>query len=225
MLSPDGQKRAFEALKSGLDIRRGGQISSAGPRWVPSGIAELDRALGGGFASGSIGTLEGPVSSGRTALAARLLAGATALGLAAAIDDGSCYPPDLARAGVELDRLLLVSAQERLAVGRAADILLRSKAFAVVTMPAVGLRATVWSRLSALAHKADALLLAIGAPQDELSYFATTRVRCGITRIVWNGAAGPFGQLLGYEMDARVLKNRRAAPGSVAHLCIHTKVA
>src|SRR5215472_8240121 len=43
----------------------------------PSGVAELDAVLGGGFPRGSLVELCGPASSGRTSLAFSLLAQAT----------------------------------------------------------------------------------------------------------------------------------------------------
>src|SRR5207248_2087957 len=95
-------------------------------------------------------TLEGGTGCGLTAILAAALASATRCGLAAAIHDGTLYPPDLERAGVVLERLLLVSAASPLASARCADILLRSRAFSLVTLPAVHVRATVWSRLCAL---------------------------------------------------------------------------
>ena len=47
---------------------------------VRSGLGTLDAALGGGFPRGVVATLEGPPGSGRSAVAARLLASATAGG-------------------------------------------------------------------------------------------------------------------------------------------------
>ena len=44
---------------------------------VRTGFTQLDAALGGGFPRGTIATLEGTPSSGRSTLAARLLAEVT----------------------------------------------------------------------------------------------------------------------------------------------------
>ena len=211
----------FASLKAGLDVRAAGQIVAADPSAFSSGFAELDRALAGGFVRGSIATLEGRESSGRTSVLAGALAAATRTGFAAAIHDGSLYPPDLQRAGVCLERLLLVSATAPLATARCADILLRSRAFAMVTLPAVNVRGTVWSRLGALAQKSDTLLLALGAQAGtELGYFASTRVRCAIERVLWSEGGGILRELTGYEICTQVFKHRRGAPGTVAHLRI-----
>ncbi len=210
----------FASLKAGLEARAAGRI--VGAHWAPvsSGFAELDRALAGGFIRGSIATLEGAPGSGRTAVLAGALAGATRAGFAAAIHDGTLYPPDLERAGVCLDRLLLVSAASPLAAARCADILLRSRAFGVVALPAVNVRGTVWSRLGALAQKSDALLLTLGGANTELGYFASTRVRCAIDRVLWSEGSGVFRELAGYEVCTQVFKHRRGAPGARARLRI-----
>jgi hypothetical protein len=212
----------FADLKAGLDVRAGGRIVAATTEAFSSGFAELDRALSGGFPRGTLATLEGPPSSGRTAVLAGALAQATHRGLAAVVDDGSLYPPDLERAGVQLERMLLVSATTPVEIARCADILLRSRAFAVVAMPAAPLRATVWSRLCGLAQKSGAVLFALGTQAStELGYFASTRVRCAIDRVIWSGKSGVLCELTGYEVNAHVLKHRRAAPGATARLAVN----
>jgi hypothetical protein len=211
----------FADLKAGLDVRAGGRIVAAVSDALPTSFPELDAVLGGGFPRGTIGTLEGPRSAGRTALLAGVLAETTQRALAAIVDDGALYPPDLERAGVHLDRLLVVHARTPLEISRSVDILLRSRAFAAVAMPAVQLRATVWSRLGALAQKACAVVFALGTHANtELAYFASTRVRCAIDRVVWSGEPGVLCELAGYEVAAHVLKARRSASGATAHLSI-----
>jgi len=213
------RSEAFQALKAGLDARGLGAAVSLGNDLFATGWADLDRALGGGFPRGALSTLEGASSSGRTAIAAQLLARSTAYGLAAAIDDGSLFPPHLASAGVRLERLIVVPAQSALAISRASDILLRSRAFGIVLLPGVPLRATVWSRLVGLAQKAGTVLLTLGShASSDLAYFAGTRVGCAIERVRWSEGANVFGELAGYDICARVLKSRRTAPGMSAHI-------
>lgn len=218
---PEASRGVFMSLKAGLDVRAGGRIVAATAEAFPSGFAELDRALSGGFPRGTLATLEGPPSSGRTALLAGTLAEATRRGLAAVVDDGSFYPPDLERAGVQLERTLFVTAVKPVEIARCADILLRSKVFSVVAMPAAPLRATVWSRLCGLAQKSGAVLFALGNAGTELAYFASTRVRCAIDRVIWSGESGVLCELAGYEINALVLKHRRAAPGALARLAVN----
>jgi hypothetical protein len=211
----------FQRLKAGLDVRAAGRIVASSTDGFSSGFPDLDRALSGGFPRGTLATLEGPPSAGRTAVLAGILAGATQRHLVACIDDGTLYPPDLERAGVNLDRMLVVQTGTALEAARCADILLRARAFAVVSMPAVVVRATVWSRLCGLAQKSGSVLLALAQqPSGELTYFASTRVRCAIDRVLWSGNRGLLNELRGYEMHAHVLKHRRGAPGATAHLQI-----
>lgn len=190
---------------------------------VRTGLGALDAALGGGFPRGVVATLEGAPGSGRSAVAARLLATATADGgLGALIEtpqgpEGAHYPPALAAAGVDLDRLLVITVPDATGVARAADIVLRSAAFGVVVMPTVALRATAWTRLASLTHRANALLVALGtAAPDELRYFASLRVRLRAADVRFAGGDGLFCTLAGIGVEAAVLKHKRAVPGGRA---------
>jgi hypothetical protein len=210
---------AFRALKSDLAARAVAGASAEAETAFSCGMESLDRALGGGFVRGAIATLEGPPGSGRMSIAARVLAQATRGGLAAAIDDGGLFPPALSRAGVRLDRLLIVPACGALGIARAVDILLRSRSFSVVLMPAIALRAQVWSRLAGLAHKAGAVLIALGVRASaELAAFAVTRIGCVLDRVLVAGASGVFARIVGYDVRAQVLKTRRAAAGASVRL-------
>ncbi|MDQ6825799.1 MAG: hypothetical protein M3Z14_01190, partial [Candidatus Eremiobacteraeota bacterium] len=162
-----------------------------------------------------IASLEGTPSSGRMALAARLLAKGTESGLAALIDDGSLFPPSLARAGVRLERLLIISADEPLGVARACDIVLRSAVFGIVLIPAVALKAAVWSRLANLTHHANTVLLSVGLQAShELGYFSSLRIGFHIERVIWAHDTPLFSRLLGYDIRATVYKHKRAVPGT-----------
>jgi len=230
---PSDRFAAFAALKSELAARAEASRVEVAGKVLSSGIEALDAALAGGYARGTIVVLEG--GSGRMAIAARLLAQATVRGLAAVIDTGELFPPALARAGVRLDRLLVVPARNAIGIARAVDILLRSRAFSVVLMPIVALRTQVWARLAGLAQKAGALVLAIAsrpswAPATlahpcasldacasaELAAFAATRLRCVLDRVLVSGAGGVFARLVGYDVRAHVLKHRYGRPGGSA---------
>ena len=186
-------------------------------RWSRTGIAALDAALGGGFPRGTIATLEGPPSSGRSALAARLLAAATRRGLGAIVGV-DLFPPALAAAGVRLERLLVVRVERTGRRPRArADIIVRSGAFTVVVIPSLpsgrGTGSATWTRLASLAHRANALLVAVGdEASSELRYFASLRLETAIERVRWNGPAGHLGELAGFDLRAVVRKHKRAAP-------------
>lgn len=214
---PVDRLAAFAALKSDLAARATAGTATALTGLLASGLSDLDTALRGGFVRGTIATLEGIAGSGRTAIAARLLAVGTRTGFAAVIDDGSLFPPALAQAGVRLERLLVIPARGTLGVVRSVDIVLRSRSFGVVLMPALNLRAAVWSRLSGLAQKAGTLLLALGERAcTELSALAATRIECIFESALLRGARGVFAQVAGYALWACVLKHRRGAPGASA---------
>jgi RecA/RadA recombinase len=93
----------------GASLRRGGDETPAAPCF-PTGLAEIDRALGGGFPRGRVSEVVGPACCGRTSLALALLARVTAQGELAVVVDG----PDVfdaasaASAGVDLERVLWV---------------------------------------------------------------------------------------------------------------------
>jgi hypothetical protein len=222
--SPMALPSAFVELRERFDQRfrdtSQAAFTLAGDAVLRTGSPELDRILGGGLPRGTIATLEGAPSSGRLAVAARLLAIATSAGLGAVVDT-SAFPPALRAAGVRLERLLIVSASEPAATARAADILLRSGAFAVVVIPALpsgrGTGAATWTRLAGLAHRANAVLVAVGLEaSSELRYFASVRLETAIERVRWNGPPGHFGTLAGYDVRATVRKHKRAAPGASA---------
>src|SRR5665213_3023786 len=200
---------AFAALRERLDRRHRETTAAAfalgEEALVRTGIAALDAALGGGFPRGTIATLEGPPSSGRSALAARLLAAATQRGLGAIVGV-DLFPPALAAAGVRLDRLLIVRTAEPLEAARAADIVVRSGAFTAVVIPTLpsgrGTGSATWTRLAGLGEEASA----------ELRYVASIRLETAIERVRWNGPSGHLGELAGYDLRAIVRKHKRAAP-------------
>lgn len=215
---------AFTALRETLERRHRDAAAAAfvmaQAEAIPTGIPEFDRILGGGFPRGTIGTLEGAPSSGRSALAARLLAVATRDGLGALIGT-ELFPPALAAAGVRLDRLLYVPVTDPVGAARAADIAVRSGAFGVVILPALpsgrGTGSATWTRLASLAHRANALVIALGVDAStELRYFASVRVETAIERVRWNGAPGLCCELTGYDIRATVRKHKRSAPGASA---------
>ncbi len=220
----DAKRAAFEGLRATLStLHRSAApeaFALAEETVVRTGLGELDLALGGGFPRGAIATIEGAPGSGRSAVVARLLASATANGgLGALVEmpngpEGAFYPPALDAAGVDLARLLVIGTNDVASVARAADIVLRSAAFGVVVIPALSLRAPVWTRLASLAHRANVVLVAFGeAASDELRYFASLRVRLRAATVRFAGTQGLFCTLAGLGVEAAVLKHKRAAPG------------
>ncbi|HEY1429341.1 MAG TPA: hypothetical protein VGF18_07190, partial [Candidatus Tumulicola sp.] len=207
---------AFSALKSSLK----GRDSAPATRVTditPTAIAALDRALGGGLPGSGLIALEG--RSGRWSILARTLASVTRRALAAVIDDGGLYPPDLVRAGVRLDRVMIVQAATPKGVARAADILIRSRACRLVLMGGPALRAAVWMRLAAVAHRAGVLLVAIVERAGvALAAAASMRLRCELERVVMHGSRGPWCTVAGYDVRASIGKDKRAISGAWARV-------
>jgi hypothetical protein len=210
------RRGAFEALKAELSAKRGLALPSA-EGLIATAIPELDRLLGGGFPPGIVATLEG--ETGRWSLAARLIARMTRRGLAAILDDGTLYPPSLARAGARLERILVVPARTPLGAARAADILLRSRICRLILMPAVALRDSMWARLAKLAHHSGTLLIVMTLRASAaLAAAAGVRLHCALERAVVSGTRGLWGTLKGFELCVGVRKHRRAPCGHTTHI-------
>lgn len=196
---------------------------------VPSSIPELDRLLGGGFPSGSLAVLEG--TAGRWSVATRLLAGVTLRSVAAIVDDGALYPPDLVRCGARLDRILVVPAVLPLTIARAADVLVRSKACKVVVMPAPDLRAQVWTRLAGLAHRTGVLLIAIPPATASaialapLTASAGVRLQCTRECVAVAGKRGLWCSFAGYDVSAELRKHPWFVPERRAQLHVRDERA
>ena len=105
-------------------------------RRVPSGVSEVDALLGGGWPQGKVGELVGPVSSGRTAVAAATAASATARGEVVAWLDAAdaLDPAAMAAAGVCLNRVLWVRPDGIEETVRAAELVLGTGGFTVVAV-------------------------------------------------------------------------------------------
>ncbi len=211
---PRPRREAFAALKAGL---RSAAPLSLDER-IPSAVPSLDRLLGGGFPRGTLVAFEG--DAGRWSIGARLVAQVTRSAIAAVVDDGGLYPPSLARAGARLERVMVVPATTPLAVARAADVLVRSRACRLVLMPAVALRDALWQRLATLAQRTGVLLIAIASRvAAPLAAAAGLRLRCKREHLVVYGTHGLWCTLAGYGVRTEVYKDyKRVAQGASAQV-------
>lgn len=112
-------------------------------RRFPSGLAEIDELVGGGFPVGCLSEISGPISSGRTSLVLALLARATRNGAHVAwVDHAEAFDPASAdAAGVVLERVLWVRAQQSLAALRCTERILETEGFALVVLDLTRLQA------------------------------------------------------------------------------------
>jgi len=138
----------------------------------PTGLAHVDRLLGGGFPRGRLSEIAGPPSSGRTSLALSLLAEITSTGrLAAWIDGADAFDAaSAASAGVDLDRVLWIRPSARPEALRCADHVLTAGGFDGVFLDLAGsveagsrplspLPVSAWTRLRKTTAAAEATLV------------------------------------------------------------------
>lgn len=99
------KKYGKEVIKKGLTIEK---------RWLPTGIVNLDWALGGGFIQGGFIELYGPPSSGKSTLALKAMALAQKEGKTCAyIDVEDAYDDKWAEInGVDTNELLLMNKEQ-----------------------------------------------------------------------------------------------------------------
>ena len=203
------RRAAFLSLKERLAAAR--QPAPPQERRLPCELPALDGALGGGLPAGLV-TLEGAPSSGRGVIAFRALAAASRSAFVALLDDGGCYPPALAEAGVLLERLLIVPVRER-TLARALDTLLRSRVCRVVLVRARAWSAAVWGRFARLARETGSTLLAfLDGALHAPAGLPALRLRCRSERLVLCGRGSVGGALLGFDFSvepfARALPSR-----------------
>lgn len=175
---------------------------------LPTGVAALDRPLGGGLPRGELVELVGRRSGGRFSAALAALAGVTAAGEAAALVDlGDGLEPAAAAAlGADLERLLWLRPRTLREALAAAEAALHGGLPLVVLElgppPLPGARAlrasgptAAWTRLARAAHDHGAALLA--ATPYRLTGSAAAAVLEAAGRPAWWRAAGPGSALRG----------------------------
>jgi hypothetical protein len=178
---------------------------------LPTGIAGVDRLLGGGFPRGQVSEIYGPPSSGRTGLALALAARSTRGGsLAAWVDPTDRLDPfSAAAAGVDLERLLWLRGPRVVPHGRslsdalsALGTLLGSGLFEVAVFDLAGIKAldirrlpgATWIRLQRMIEAAPTVLLIVA--EDHIAHGpGGTSLGLHPSGPRWSGRPGP-GRLL-----------------------------
>jgi len=188
------------------------------PEYVPSGIAEIDRATGG-IPRGALTEIVGPVSSGRTSLLLSILAGATAREeICAVVDAEDCFSPHAAEdAGVELSRLFWVrcvhNAEQAL---KAADLLIQGGGFGIVvldlgdTPPPTARRIslTSWFRLRRAVEPTSTVLISV-SQEPNARTCASLVLECARKGAGWSGNRGVSRLLRTIESCARTTYRRK----------------
>ncbi|MFT3837785.1 MAG: hypothetical protein QM723_12405 [Myxococcaceae bacterium] len=118
--------------------------------------------------------------------------------------ESTFFPPDLAKAGADLDALPVIAVKSAAEGARAASRLLRSGAFGLVVLdlgPCPGLVAALQGRLAALALKHDAaLVLLTEKTPDAPSVGSMVSLRMQVKR-------------QGFNVRLQALKDKRRGPG------------
>ncbi len=236
--------RRFEKDPQALaELLRTGQIHKAllpaPERVLPTGVAALDAALGGGLVRGHLHEIVAPPGAGGTALLRAALGAATRSGeLCALIDPADAFDPS--HGGIELRRLLWVRPRDPLQALRAAEIALEAR-FALVavdlgevaaprkaqpgqvrvvrfeTRKQAPLGGSPWARLARRAEKhGGALLVLVREAQAGAFAMATVELERGPS--LWEGRPGAPGRFLrgGSAVGAVARHKRRAPSGPIA---------
>jgi hypothetical protein len=209
----------------GPQLRRSTELGTAeAPARRPSGLAPLDRLLGGGFPCGRLSEVAGPLSSGRTSLALALLATTTRAGESAAwVDAADAFDPGSAAAtGAALARLLWARAPHPREALRAAELLLAAGGFALVVVDlAAGagpLPAGRWLRLARAASGTRTALVVLAGSARAVGPHADLALELHAARPRF---AGTPPLLEAVETEARLVRNRGGAIGGSAALRFH----
>lgn len=196
-------------------------------RLAPTGVDPLDAALGGGLRRGHLSEITGAPSTGRTTLAVRALAAATARGEAAALVDtcDTFDPLSAAAFGVALPQLLWVRSEAVAAMDparalKAFSLILQAGGFGLAVFDLAGVApallrrcpATTWMRLARIVEGSDTVALLVGAERIARSAGGAT-IACEAASAGWQGAAARARVFTGIDATPRVVGGRRAEGG------------
>ena len=183
---------------------------------APTGIAQIDDALGGGVARGHLSEIVGPRSSGRTLVLCRLLAAAAERGEATALID-TCDrfdPVSADAAGVELTTLLWVRETGDAARAlKAMNLVLQAGGFGIVAFDLADVHAmavrqfpyTTWMRIARVIEGSQTAALIVGAER-------IARSPGGVTIALDAPSAAPRGRWSGTANRARILRGLDLQP-------------
>jgi RecA/RadA recombinase len=194
----------------GSQLRRGALPEEA-PARFPTGIAGVDRLLGGGFPRGQLSEIAGAVCSGRTSVALALLARTTRAGeLAAVVDGADAFDPASAEAaGARLERVLWVRARELREALRSSERLLEARGIDLVLLDLRDApNAASLARLSRAAAATRTALVLL-SQQRAAGTAAALALELRRTDVHFSGTPD---LLEGLESEAALIRQRAAAP-------------
>jgi hypothetical protein len=219
-------------------VRRGHapSVRAGEKECLSTGIAALDRTLGGGFPRGRLSELRGRGSAGITSLLHRLAACTTTAGeLVAWIDAPDAFDPEsAASSGIALDRLLWVRPRDALAAFAATEQILVLGGFALVVVDVDGQdpprarrpapahvasaqrerrwtgaqQNKIWLRLARAATRSTSALVAFGRGPDGAGSAAAVRHELAPARVLWDRSGDAPALLDGLHAKVVVKRNR-----------------
>jgi RecA/RadA recombinase len=226
----------LRARKLDVTLTSAHPLSESARPLASSGLAWLDRQLGGGWPRGETSEIVGPVSSGRTAVLCATLAAATSRGEIVALVDAldRFDPVSGVEAGIALSHVLwarghdavrVASDDRRTALMRALDravkafgLVLQAGGFGVAVLdvgdvPARALARlpfTTWMRLHRAVEGADTLALIVASePVSRSARGLSLRLALdAATTPVWAGASDRARVLSGVSLDPQVTASR-----------------
>jgi hypothetical protein len=201
-----------------------GRTAAEPVRRLPSAVADLDALLDGGWPRGRLSEVLGPPSSGKTSMLLALLAAATRRGEVVACVDlaDALHPASVARAGVDLRRVLWVRPPSATDGLRCTELLLHAGGFAVVVLDFGAelprrLRSQVWPRLMRAAERSHTAAIVL-APQRVTGSFSALSLGVRPRTARWLPGAWPLFD--GFDSIVELTRNKLGAPGGASHLWI-----
>ncbi|HVL69477.1 MAG TPA: hypothetical protein VM364_19620 [Vicinamibacterales bacterium] len=187
-----------------------------------TGLASVDRPLGGGLRRGHLSEIVGVRSTGRTTLLCRAFAAATRRGEVVALVD-TCDrfdPVSAAEAGVDLSRLLWVRERgDAVRALKAANLVLQAGGFGLVAfdladVPPMAIRqfpATTWLRMARVVEGSQTAVVLVAGERIARSAGGATialDTPAAEARGTWTGSGDRARVLRGLDVHPRVITPR-----------------
>lgn len=204
-----GLRASSARLRSAADLAR---------CHLPTGMAAIDAALGGGLLRGKLTELAGARGSGRLSVTLAAAQAAQARGeLVALVDAADALDPRSAHAsGVALERLLWVRPRSLDEALKAADRVLDAGGFGLVVLYLCGVGGrvrgeTAWARLQRRAEAARSAVLVVGDRPVATAFAAAgLEIVRGRARFVGQDAGKLY---VGRSAEVRVVRSKLGPPG------------
>jgi hypothetical protein len=193
---------------------------------LPTGIASLDHALGGGLPRGRLVEVAGRRSTGRTGLACAMVARATQGGeIVGWVDPADALDPEtVVTSGMAPTRVLWIRPRTEHEAPKAAECLLGAGGFGLVVLDLAEAAPHLhvpWPRLARAAERSRTTFLVL-TPERRAGPYATLGLELSMRRAQWSCGPGRPAMLDGIAAAITVARHRLGASGrtlTVRHAC------